>query len=386
VSTDPKRNPVPLSGAKSGRPNTVGLHPRELVRLLDTLDSAAPDTSPPNRDYIRWPFRRDALDLRVVHPDGREVHLSVACRNLSRSGMSVLHNTYMYPGTQCSVMLPHPVRGGVPVSARVARCIHRAGVVHEVGLIFASQIDVREFVRRDAFSDCFSLEQVKPEELRGSVLYVDPDPIGCRIFQHFLRGTSLRIRAVAGCAAALDSLEGNERLVITDLHLSDGAAPELIAGLRQRRCRAPIIVATSDTSPGARRVLFPAQPSALLARPFSQQTILRAIAEFLVVQNGSVAKPMATIAAPTLVETYIDAAKGYASQLHSLLAKGDAAGIRTLCFQISGTAPTVGFDDLGDLATEAANTLARGGSLRDADQAIRALIVACQRARPRSAA
>lgn len=371
----------------AGRPNTVGLHEPQLVRLLDAMDAAAPGRSSAKRDFIRWPFRRASLRLRVEHPDGREIDLRVACRNLSRSGMSVLHSSFVYPGTACVICLPHPTRGEAAVRAKVARCVHRAGVVHEVGLTFESPVDVRDYIRSDLFTECFSLERVVPEDLKGAVLYVDPDPIGTRLFRHALRETSLQIRTATRWGAAIDELRGDESVIVSELYLPDGVAPDLIAALREHGCRAPVIVMTSDTSAEARRLLGSARTDALVAKPFREQTILRAIAEFLVVQarSGRGATPAADPVPPALAESFALAADGYAAQLQGLLDRGDAAGLRMLAFQISGTAPMVGFAAIGELAATAAGALG-GGRAGDAAGAVRALIAACRRARHRSAA
>ena len=186
------QTPPPNSGwtpAPSGRPNTVGLHERELGELLDRFD--APEAGPgnPKRDFVRWPFRRTSVQVRLIHPSGAITSVSVACRNISRGGVSAIHNAYLHPGTKCRIALPHPQHGHKQIDGQVVRCHHRSGMIHEIGIAFKEPIDVREFIRADPLADCFSLERVKPEELTGTIMVVDASEIDRRIYKHFLRET-----------------------------------------------------------------------------------------------------------------------------------------------------------------------------------------------------
>lgn len=388
MAADP-RLPHPTSArvaSGSRRPNTVGLAQSDLSIFLDRLEDGAP-TKAGHRDFVRWPFRQVSVRMEIIHTDGGRIPLQVACRNLSRTGMAVLHNAYMHPGVRCTLMLPHSVRGDIPIAGRVVRCTHRTGMIHEIGIRFSDQIDVRQFVRHDPFSDCFSLERVRPADLRGSLLCVEPAEMSVKILRHFLRETALTIRTAAGIAEAMAAVEDGEDLVICEYHLPDGDAPDLIDRLRARGVRAPVIVTTSDTTPQTRKALAGVKAAALLAKPYTQDTLLRAAAEFLIVQ----ARPDRAKAAPTseasaLMDSFIQAAPAYAAKLRAALESGDAAAARDLCFQISGAAPTVGFRELGDLASAAGRALAKALNVSSAETSLRAVIASCERIKPKAAA
>lgn len=369
--------------------NSLRLSPRDLAALLDELDAASSAAAPANREFIRWPFRHDVVQVLVPVAGGGASRITMACRNLSRTGLALLHSCYMHPGTACTVVIPHPVRGRVPIPGRVARCTHRAGVVHEIGISFNEPIDVREFIRLDPFADRYSLERVKPEELAGTVVYTDESEMDVRIVKHFLRGTSLGVRTAATISDALYLAEARPDLVITELNLPDGSGLELATSLRRHGFRMPVILVSSDTGDAARRAIAAAAPDACLAKPFTQSLLQRAIAEFLIVRRrgaagGSPSGPDPETAA--LVHAFAGSIRQTVAQLEAAIRSGDAAGTRLLCLRLAGSAPTLGFAELGEMAQDAARTLERTRSLPDSLTHLRILIAACERTRRRAAA
>ena len=175
----------------AGRPNTLGLRGRDLANLLDEFDIADPIGNS-QRDFVRWPFRYASLTVKLIHPGGNATSIRVACRNLSRGGMSLLHSAYLHPGTRCTVFLPHPALGEVPIDGWVVRCTHRSGMVHELGIAFSKHLDVRIFVPT-LRNDMFTLERVDPALLAGTLLYVDDCENSLKIFEHHLRDSALNI-------------------------------------------------------------------------------------------------------------------------------------------------------------------------------------------------
>jgi len=88
-----------------------------------------------------------------------------------------------------------------------------------------------------------------------------------------------------------------------DLPDRDGAA--LIESMREAGIQAPVIIVTGDAGPEMRERLFICDPSAVLAKPFRQVDLLRAVAEFLTVGREA-ASPHSTLsrddpAAPPVV-------------------------------------------------------------------------------------
>lgn len=100
---------------------------------------------------------RRSRRFRYVVPDGIIVQVSGATtsylvrpRNLSETGISFLHGSFLYPGTACSVTLKTIDGEQVLAGGRIVRCRCVRGRVHEVAVQFDSPIDIANFVRIDS--------------------------------------------------------------------------------------------------------------------------------------------------------------------------------------------------------------------------------------------
>lgn len=390
MQNPPGPNPRARIRPESGRPNSLGLHQRELAELLDQLDG--PDAPPKSikRDFVRWPFRRTAIPVRLTHPNGIAADISVACRNISGGGIAFLHSAYLHVGSRCTVRLPHPTRGEIAVDGWVARCVHRSGMVHEIGVTFAEQLDVRDLLRPDPLSDCFSIERVVPEKLVGSILLVDPSESDQRIFCHYLRGTGLRITTAFTPTDAAPHLAQKWDLILTDMNLPEGGGAKFLRSLRERGHTAPIILTTADLSPAGRRNIESVEADAFLTKPLVQSILLRALAEFLIAGRHTMSAALSTLSPDhpeyPLVGSFALSLRHAAKKLEDTVRRDDAAACRVLCQQLAASAGPMGFEALARLAAESQSSLQRTMSIATSIKSIRALIAASERARARKAA
>jgi CheY-like chemotaxis protein len=374
--------PAPRQTA-GARPNTIGLGQRELAELLDRIEGPEKPGDKAHRDFVRWPFRQTSIRVQVFHPGGANAAITVACRNISRTGIAILHSAYMHPGTKCQVILPHPSRGELPVDGWVTRCIHRAGVVHEVGIRFAAPIEVQEILRPDPLTDWFSLERVNPEDLTGSVVYVDDSDIDRQIVRHFVRDSKLRMSCAASAAEALACIDDATDLVLLDYHLGDSTGAQLAARLRQAGRKMPIILVTCDTQSAI--AAGHEHLNAIIAKPLSQDLLLRGLAEFLIVrkraEKGGGGTGVGAAGLQQLAEGITAALAQYAKRLEDCVERKDVASARTLCLQIAGTAGAGNFQQVHQLATKAAEALTRSQSTTESINVLRTLVAACRGSR-----
>lgn len=362
----------------------MGLGPRELADLLDRFEQPDQDNTKIKRDFVRRAFRQTSVKVQVFHPGGISTKITVACRNLSRAGMAILHSSFVHTGTKVRIHLPHPTRGEQTVDGWVTRCTHRTGVVHEVGIRFEQHLDVREILRPSLFTDWFSLERVNPEDLEGTVLSVDASDVERRIVKHFLRGTRLKLIQVSSAAEALSCLDDSVDLVMTDFHLGDMTGAELASRIRENGMEVPIIILTCDTQSATADVLASAKASAFLAKPTNQDLLLRAIAEFLIVRKpegpATAGGPGGKDAGnPALTESLIAALGQYAKRLEDCVIRHDAEAARTICLQVAGAAGAIGFKEVAQLAAKAADAILRNRSTSESISALRSVVAACQR-------
>lgn len=370
------------------RPNTLGLARSELLPLLDQLDFTwSGFERETRRGFVRWPFRRETIELRLRHPGGSASSLRVACRNLSRAGMSVLHSAFVHPGTACTVTIPRAAPGGLAVAGRVARCAHRAGLVHEIGVRFDDEIDVRQFIAHDPFSDFFALERVDPARLSGCVVCIDSTPVGHKIVRHFLRDSAVRLRSAFSAREGLALAEDGCDLVLCDLHLHDATGLEVVAALRARGARTPAIVLTTEKSAALRRASAGVGVDAFLLKPPDHAMLLRAVGEFLIVRRDAHADAPEGPLPPgrdPLLALHLEALAAGAGELEAAVKRGDARSARLACLRIAGSSSSGAFASVRLLALEAARSLAAAERLHDAVGSLRRLVRACREA-PRHA-
>ncbi|MCC6676750.1 MAG: response regulator [Phycisphaerales bacterium] len=370
----------------AGRLNTLGLGPKELLQLHEAMDGKGEATEAKRkRGFVRWPFRSASVPLRLMQPGSCVAsELRVACRNLSAGGMSVLHNSYLHTGSKVVVTLPHPADGPVELEGTVNRCRHVRGVVHEIGIQFKKSIQARDFVRLDPFSDCFSLENVKAEDLKGVMVHLDDSAMDQKLVRHFLRETRIRLRSTSDAAEAMQFAREGCDLILTDYYLEgmDGAA--FVAQVRAEGIGVPVILATSDTSMVTRSRLSELNVNAFLTKPISQNILMRAIAEFMM-DGAASGAPTSSLPREhpnhALVAGFVEQLRLYARQLAEIEARDDAAACRTVCLQIKGSAPAVGFEMIAELADEAVKAVTASMSVAESARQVRALIAACGRAR-----
>lgn len=383
-----KPNSSMPSGDKPG--NSVRMDQTRLNKFLDERDAAAAkNENKPRREYVRWPFRSAAIELTVSQPGGSVTKFNVACRNLSSGGIGVLHNSYMHKGTTCFVKLTNNLGEKQNIEGVVVRCVHVQGTVHDVGLKFLKPIDPKQYIALDPFSDGFSLETVNPENLRGTVLYIEDSPLDQALVRHFLRETQIRLIIAANPEEAIEKAMNGVDLLLCDYNLGDVAGDEIVQRLREAGLSQPILMVTADTSSITREKLIKAKANAFITKPLKQTTLFRALGEFMMLSNdvGGLASTL-PMNHPNmgLLETFVQEIKDYGRQLEQAMAKDNATKVRALCLQIIGSAPVMGFQRLADLAVAAEKAVSSTMSVGEAAVPLRTLIGACQRATARSMA
>ncbi len=374
-----------------GRPNSLGIHQRQLDSLLDRVDHARDSMlAPKRRRYVRWPFRQETILLKISHPGGTIAAVKVACRNLSHGGISILHSAFIYPGSRCAVSIPHPTRGELSARGEVVRCIHLHRMIHEIGIRFDELVDVREFIPVKQRDGKFAVETLEPEDIFGRIICADAPSIDLKLVEHFI----LRTRAVVSVAtlarrAASLASRGCD-LAVLGMDLPDASLPEAVRKIRDAAGHElPVIVIADKRQRGLDRMFREARINALLIKPLTETSLLRALGEFLIhssqSQRGRGGDGLAAEPAVRL-GLFIAELAGTIPRLERAADDYDAMGCYVLCQQVLGAAPTAGLQTLAKLADAASDQLATTMSLEQSRQQIDSLIAACRSAIDRSAA
>ncbi len=121
---------------------------KQIAELRGLIDRQAHSKiSRERREEPRVPFRL-SVRLGVLLENelkGRRTY-ALAPRNISCTGMSLLHGKFVYGGTNCVIGLQALDGQVVPTHGKVIWCRLITGRVHELGIRFDEPIDVGEFV------------------------------------------------------------------------------------------------------------------------------------------------------------------------------------------------------------------------------------------------
>lgn len=99
------------------------------------------------RTSDRYPYRLpEGLQVEFRQPEEPPRTFLVAPRNISVGGISFLHGSFVYGGTECVVNLQKRNGLSMQMRGRVARCRCIHGRVHEIGIAFAAPIEIDEYV------------------------------------------------------------------------------------------------------------------------------------------------------------------------------------------------------------------------------------------------
>ena len=135
-----------ISRTGEGSVNTLRLSVSEQERISKELEDRAKGAKVDRRRAVRrYRFAHDlGLPMRLRHPGGSEVFIRVGPRDISELGMGFLHGGYLHCGTTCEFALQLKAGETIPIVAKVVRCDHVTGRVHDVGITFTTPVEMSE--------------------------------------------------------------------------------------------------------------------------------------------------------------------------------------------------------------------------------------------------
>jgi CheY-like chemotaxis protein len=377
----PPVGPVP---APAERLNTLGLQKRDLVGVLENLQQsgARHGAAALSRVHARWPFPNPSVPVRLIHQGGNQVDLRLACRNLSRGGIGLLHSSFMHAGTRLAVTLTPRSGGPRVVMGTVARCVHVQGVIHEIGVTFDDEIRLRDYIQPDLFQAWLSYEQVQSRDLAGTVLHVEPSPMDQKIVRHFLRETKVRLLSVGTADEARQAAASGCDLIILEQSLPGIGGTELTRELRASGVRTPVLMVSAHLNDAARAEIRFSGCNAYLAKPFDQGRFLLNVAEFLLGASQPVEPAPHAGSAAELSAAFGQKLRDSAADLERAVTEDRPIDAYVVCVQLQAIAPALGFSAIGERAAWVAARVSRDGVLAGIHAEIGELCSACRNVGP----
>lgn len=260
--------------------NTLSIDGQAYAALLYKLDDnngCLPTES--SRVYRRLDYAYPRLLLRIESSRDTAREIIVASRNLSQGGISILHATYMYPGTAVTVDLIRNDQTVRRTRGTVARCEHRGGIIHEIGVKFDQEINLREYLHSTPELLLHAHERIEPEQLDKSILFISKHNEFSPEVRQALLPTNLKYTFKNELDDILPLLEKLDIIVIH--HANDLDAPDMIAELRAQGFDNPIIILAKPQSETQAHLLSACGADTLLPWPCEHNVLACAIAEFI---------------------------------------------------------------------------------------------------------
>ncbi len=272
---------------KSALRNSLAIGARELDALLDRLDSSASKNTDLGREFVRMNFRNLRVVLTLENSSGGTTMIPVVAKDISRGGISLLHRAYVYPGSLCTVSFVGSDEEKYHVRGKIARCTHRGGKVHEVGISFDENLDVQNLLGLDAMDGACALEKVDPTLLRGWLLVVCASRIDSDLIVRQIEDTKLCTRVAKTIDDAIVQSAKGCDIIIVDQVVGEQSGIEIIAKLRSQGINAPALLMTTDESEATKHAMRLALGDGCFHEPIEQHRLLQAFAEQLIIRKQS---------------------------------------------------------------------------------------------------
>ena len=365
--------------------NHLHLNSAEQSRLLCRLDQgSAAGKSTERRRHKRWEYRAGEIAMIVQHPGGGSGRFLVCARNISASGLSLIHGGYLHPGTECRLLLARADGSPMALSGEVVHCRHIGGHHHELGIRFLTEVDPYEILTPEQIEEADGLlsERELPT-LRGSILVVDESTTDRRLLVHHLKATGVEITPAATPGAALDAVRKHQfSLVLCDLNLKEEDPARMIKQMRSYGVNCPIVVLTAETD--LQRLLRARSAGAneIIGKPYSPDALITVMAEWL--EHTSIEDPIYSTVEddPGMAEMVIDfieQAGRLMMKLQKAIAAEDQAVVRQVCLAVQGSATGYGFGAATAAARDVLKTMDTCDSLEESQVQLRRLVLICGR-------
>lgn len=349
--------------------SSLRLSASELAALLDKMDTGESPTEPNARRSSRYRYR--AFVAVEINTRDRIVRTAVACRNISRDGAAFLCGHFVYPGSACRVRLVSEYNFATTVDANVVRCRYVPGTagVYEVGVSFASPIDVALFHREGA---------------SARVLLVDSDDLQRELLCSFFRKSQAQVDVAQSAAEMLDKATSNTyELVVVNHGMADAKACDLVRDLRETGYARPMLcIACRPPAGGELKCDHGGELCELI--PLTREGV-QAISARL--RNEPITSRLAHDPhMAEVIDLFVERLPEEITVMQAVYAGGDREELAKRAARLSALAEGSGFDVIADAAKRLAALAAGEGPAAALRPAFSDLVQLCFAARPASQA
>lgn len=349
----------------SSKRNTLGINTLAYTQLLKTLNQPQHGSikdPTPHRSHTRLEYHQPYLDIELETSDRVRRTITVATRNISRGGLSVLHSSFAYPGTSVRTTLHRNDAKPCIITGKIVRCEHIGGVVHEIGIRFDNEIIVQEFIRPDILNCTRTHERITPNKLKAKVLFVGNDKEITPFAREYLQQTSIIFGFADTAKQAIDKGVNENDIICCCLDAGDMTGPEFTRTLRTTGFNKPVILIGTCNDDLTRSQIHLSSADAFIRAPIEEHDFLCAFAEYILTDWDP--QILAAVRKHNAAQTG-DALRNELAKLGIVLDQHtrtqDPVQIYATCNKIKSIAALLGLNTLRDKAIEVGEAVANTG-------------------------
>ena len=300
------------------------------------------DASPSGRRGIeqrrspRFRYREGSLILEIFRDQTVANRYVVAARNLSRNGIALVAQQFIYPRHACRLTLTPVIGKPVVLDGVVTRCryLPGQGSLHEVGVQFRTPIDVTLFI---------------PDARLRRILLADAAPQTHQLFDSFLAGGAELTCASSAADAAAAALSQDFDLLLVDLDSEVIDAFTLIRELRRAGTLGAIVGLAVEGGDALRRRCADVGCTGYLARPVTREALSGLLASLRTEPLLSTLAGDESLA--PLIADFVRQAREHAKTLTAALENDDHATLQRVARVLRAHGGSYGFASISGEAT-----------------------------------
>lgn len=374
----------------SNRPSIrshLAMSVNELRKLLSRMD-AGRSNDHPRRRAARHPFGVSDIPISITQPEGGQTRFLAFGRNISPTGASILHGGYVYPGSECRIVLRQENGSPIVVSGVIRHCRLVEGACHEIGIEFEERIDPDGVPGVEVQERVVEVEEVPTGPLTGSVIIADAWAASARLIERQLETLGLDVTRVDSSGAMLDAVRKSrfDALVIA-LDTTGEHGSHAITSVAAADPTLPVIMlvdhdaaAEEIRGQGVSDVIVRPYPFELLAATL--QARLGGSAPLDEVHSSALGRPGMV----PIVNEFVRSALRSARDLRAALRQSDMDALSRIAYRLRAIAESVGFNDVTIESIRLLGAIENDGNVEEVTQSLITLLGSLVAANQQSAA
>jgi len=265
--------------------DTLRVPQSEIARIIAEMEPADHHGDESRRLYRRYrmQLQRGVLTLRSGRGDGR--HFTMAPRDMSADGMGLLIGCYLPSESACTVLLRAADGGTRTINGTVVRCRHAQGLLHDVGVRFASLVKPEELLVSMGDDLRFKAERVDIGTLAGTIAIIDDDEARAGAISAHFMGSSVEVNARSSFDSGVAGIAAGPQMALVHDTIGGRTAREFIAQVRDAGHSCPIVVYAKCPKQAHRRELIDAGAHEVIDEAGPAVLFHLAAAEFVAIRE-----------------------------------------------------------------------------------------------------